>query len=104
MKLHFYSILLLALGCSFASGPALSPPESKSERLGYSIGYQVGEDFRHNHPAIDVDLLVAGAVDALDGTAPAYSEPEMREALVELGRRDNDRDNDRERDRERATP
>jgi hypothetical protein len=78
---------MAGLACSSPAPSDLAPPESASERLGYSIGYRVGEDFRRGGVVIDVDSVVEGALHALNGREPRFKAVSMREGLTELGRR-----------------
>jgi len=57
---------------------------SEDERLGYTIGYQVGGDFRRMQTALDPDLVVEGLRHALERTPPRLTAAEMREALSEV--------------------
>jgi FKBP-type peptidyl-prolyl cis-trans isomerase FklB len=82
------SLLVLALsllrGASFAGeGPELG---NEKQKLGYSIGYQVGDDFRRQGLQIDPERVVKGVLDALAGTEPLMTPDEMRQTLTELKR------------------
>ena len=77
----------LSLGCSSASSPDIVFPESDVQRLGYSIGYQVGQDFQRQGIAIDAALFVEGAMHALAGTNQRFSPSQMHQALIQLDRR-----------------
>jgi FKBP-type peptidyl-prolyl cis-trans isomerase FklB len=80
---------LAALVLWLSAGPAAGAAELASDaaRLGYSIGYQVGSDFRRQGVEIDPQVVLMGLRDALTGSEPRMTLPEMREALVELSRR-----------------
>ena len=81
---------------AFVSAPALSEPPGTIEsdtgstideaidQLAYSIGFQVGSDFRRMGRPLDPDQLVAGLRDALDRAEPRLSASEMQEALGEI--------------------
>ena len=75
--------LLLCLACGGPS-PDLSADEAK---LGYSIGYQVGGDFRRQSIPIDPELAVWGVKDGLTGSTSALTEDEMLRALTDLQKR-----------------
>ena len=64
-------------------GPACAegPPSSETEKLGYAIGYQVGDDFHRDALPLDVDRLLEGLRSALEDTTPRLSPEEMRAAL-----------------------
>lgn len=56
-------------------------------RLGYSVGFQVGGDFRREQLELDPQAVVEGVTDALAGRTPRYDLEKMRETLRELGSR-----------------
>lgn len=56
-------------------------------RLSYSIGYQVGGDFRKQEIEISPEFLVQGVQDALTERDPAMTPAEMRAVLTDLNSR-----------------
>jgi FKBP-type peptidyl-prolyl cis-trans isomerase FklB len=84
--MRFVSMLVLALsllsGDSFAEEiPGLGDEKRK---LSYSVGYQVGDDFRRQGLRIDPELVVKGVLDALADTEPLMTSAEMQRTLTEL--------------------
>lgn len=82
---HIFFITLVALTivpvfCS-AEEPDLS---NETSMTSYSIGHQVGGDFRKQGMDIDPQFVLQGVVDALEGREPAMSHETMRETLVDL--------------------
>ena len=81
-------ILRAILVVAFFSGICLAGenPELKTEKekISYSIGYQVGGDFKRQGVELDTDLLVKGIRDAAGGAEPRVSPQEMRKTLVDL--------------------
>jgi FKBP-type peptidyl-prolyl cis-trans isomerase FklB len=75
-------VLLPGFSCA-TQAPA---PESEKQKLSYSIGYQVGGDFRRQSLELDPELVVRGVRDAQAGAEPLMTPEEMREALTELKR------------------
>ncbi len=76
--------LCLLPGVSFpGEGPDLG---NQKQKLCYSIGYQVGGDFRRQGLRIDPERVVKGVLDALAGTEPLMTPDEMRQTLTELKR------------------
>jgi len=59
-------------------------PKDDQDLVSYSIGYQVGGDFRRQGIEIDPASLVRGVQDALAGAEPLMAPEEMRQALTEL--------------------
>ncbi|MBI5905884.1 MAG: FKBP-type peptidyl-prolyl cis-trans isomerase [Deltaproteobacteria bacterium] len=53
-------------------------------RINYSIGYQIGGDFKRQGIELAPDLLVQGIRDAAGGAEPRMPAQEMRKTLVEL--------------------
>ena len=83
-----FSLVVFALsllsGASFAGE---SPDRGdEKQKLSYSVGYQVGGDFRRLGLPIDAELVVQGVVDALAGSEPLMTRDEMRQTLTELKR------------------
>jgi FKBP-type peptidyl-prolyl cis-trans isomerase FklB len=72
---------LLAQPALAAEQPKL---QSEKQQSSYSVGYQVGGDFKRQGLEIDAESMVQGVQDALAGTEPALPQEEMRKILVEL--------------------
>src|SRR3990172_3262023 len=83
--------LLLALVLPAACGPgqATDPValESADAKANYSVGYQIGGDFKRQGVPFDSNALVAGIRDAIEGGEARLSEEERRTTLTELKRR-----------------
>jgi FKBP-type peptidyl-prolyl cis-trans isomerase FklB len=79
---------LVVFALSLLSGALLagnSPDRGdEKQKLSYSVGYQVGSDFRRLGLPIDAELVVRGVVDALAGSEPLMTPDEMRQTLTEL--------------------
>jgi len=83
-------LAVLVAALVFGAAPALAQeakPESEKDRVSYSVGYQMGGDFKRQGQEISPEMVVRGAQDALSGAAPALSEEEMRNTLVVLKQR-----------------
>lgn len=69
---------------------AAEPPglDNDAARINYSVGYQIGGDFKRQDVSLDREALVRGIEDALaeEGT-PLLSAEEMRKTLVDLKKR-----------------
>jgi FKBP-type peptidyl-prolyl cis-trans isomerase FklB len=82
-----------AIGVAVAVLAASSAPaepldlEDESTRINYSLGYQIGGDFKRQGVALDAAAVVRGIEDALAGSEPQIPRPEMQQTLVELKRR-----------------
>jgi FKBP-type peptidyl-prolyl cis-trans isomerase FklB len=82
--------VLLAAGCS--AGEHTVTLEEPAARLSYSIGYQVGGDFRHQDVDLDPELVLRGIQDAMAGGESLLAPAAMRQALVALQKQVADAD------------
>jgi FKBP-type peptidyl-prolyl cis-trans isomerase FklB len=72
-------ILLLAIGCTAADKtPKL---ESLIDKVSYSIGLNIGKDFKAQNIEVNPDLLARGIKDALSDSKPLLTEEEIQEAV-----------------------
>jgi FKBP-type peptidyl-prolyl cis-trans isomerase FklB len=62
-------------------------PQEITDRVSYSVGYQVGQDFRRQGLDINPEVVVKGMQDAMSGGEPQVPPHEMRETLVDLKKR-----------------
>jgi FKBP-type peptidyl-prolyl cis-trans isomerase FklB len=87
MKVIFRAMPLVAF--LSALSPAGETPALKDgkEKISYSVGYQIGGDFKRQGVELDTDLLVKGIRDAAGGAEPRVPPQEMRKTLVDLKRK-----------------
>jgi FKBP-type peptidyl-prolyl cis-trans isomerase FklB len=82
------NVLMVGIGLTILSGPswAAEAPdlEDEKQKISYSVGYQVGGDFRRQGLEIDPELVVKGVLDAQAGSEPLLTPEEMRQTLTEL--------------------
>ena len=78
---------LVLLGGSPAAAEEALDLENETTRINYSLGYQIGGDFKRQGVELDPEAVVQGIRDALSGDQPRISEPAMRETLVQLKRK-----------------
>jgi len=62
----------------------LSEPNA---RINYSLGYQVGTDFKRQNVEINAQAIVQGIEDALSGAKPLMEPQEIQATLIELKRK-----------------
>lgn len=74
-------MFLLCTVCGAETGTGLKDEQS---RINYSIGYQIGNDFKKQGWTLDSRLLVQGIQDALKNSAPLMSSEQMNMTLVKL--------------------
>jgi len=81
-------ILRAILIVAFLSGTCLAgetpEPKSEKEKISYSLGYQIGGDFKRQGVELAPDLIVKGIQDAAGGAEPRMPLQEMRKTLVGL--------------------
>ena len=73
---------VIFLGVGFAA----DNPNVKEEKdkVSYSVGYQVGGDFKRQGVELNPELLVKGVQDAMSGGKPLMTPEEMNKTLVDL--------------------
>jgi FKBP-type peptidyl-prolyl cis-trans isomerase FklB len=83
-----FSLVVFALSLLPGASLAGESPDrgDAKQKLSYSVGYQVGGDFRRLGLPIDAKLVVQGVVDALAGSEPLMTPDEMQQTLTELKR------------------
>ncbi|MDJ0805462.1 MAG: FKBP-type peptidyl-prolyl cis-trans isomerase [Gammaproteobacteria bacterium] len=80
------AILFISLSPLAWSGENLDF-ENPTTRINYSLGYQIGGDFKRQQVEMDAEAVVQGIRDALDGKEPQMSAKEMRNTLMDLKRK-----------------
>ena len=70
--------------CWAEEKPAL---KDEAERISYSVGYQMGSDFKRQEIEITLETFLRGIQDALGGAEPAIPSDQMRQILAELKKR-----------------
>jgi FKBP-type peptidyl-prolyl cis-trans isomerase FklB len=61
--------------------------DDETARINYSLGYQIGGDFKRQGIELNAEAVVKGMQDALSGSEPLMPQPEMNATLVELKRK-----------------
>lgn len=57
------------------------------DKINYSVGYQIGGDFKRQNLPVRPDALAKGIQDAVAGTEPLMTPQEMRTTLIDLKRK-----------------
>jgi FKBP-type peptidyl-prolyl cis-trans isomerase FklB len=82
------SVLCCLLVLAFTCAPlAALELQDEKDRISYSVGYQVGGDFKRQQVELNAAAMVKGIEDALAGGEPLLTPEEMRQTLVELKKR-----------------
>lgn len=83
--LCFIPLLGLASGACLAAGAAA--PESEDDKVSYSVGYRLGNDFKRQQIEINPDMVLKGIEDAVSGGTALMTEDEMRNAMSNVANR-----------------
>lgn len=84
MKHVFIIVLSLTLFSGVCSARDDLDLEDRKVRLSYSVGYQVGGDFKRQGKDINPEVLLKGVQDARSGNKPLMTQKEMRITLINL--------------------
>jgi len=78
-------VLVAPAGVTLAAdAPSL---DSETARVNYSLGFQIGGDFKRQGIELDRDTMVKGIEDAISGAEPLMKAEDMHSTLVELKRK-----------------
>ena len=88
MKVTIYlsAVVLCVLSAPLVAAEALEL-EDETSRINYSLGYQIGGDFKRQGVEMDAEAVVQGIRDALSGAEPQMTPAEMNATLTELKRK-----------------
>ena len=78
------SAVLVFGSCNVDEGPSL---QDENDRVNYSIGHQIGGDFKRQGVEIRPELVVKGIEDALSEADSLMSPEEMNKTLMDLKKR-----------------
>jgi len=84
MKQIWIIILSITLLAGVCSAEDKLDQKDEKVKLSYSVGYQVGSDFKRQDIDISPDELLKGVQDALAANEPQLSQEEMRTTLMNL--------------------
>jgi len=86
-----FSIYLTAVLLCSLSAPLLAAEkldfENETVRVNYSLGHQIGGDFKRQGVEMDAEAVVQGIRDALEGAESQMTPAEMNTTLTELKRK-----------------
>ncbi|HEY0722203.1 MAG TPA: FKBP-type peptidyl-prolyl cis-trans isomerase [Gammaproteobacteria bacterium] len=85
--MRFYTISAIALVMAPLGSSAVAEQlalDNETARISYSLGYQIGGDFKRQGVAMDSSAVVKGIEDALSDTEPSMSQEEIHVTLMEL--------------------
>jgi FKBP-type peptidyl-prolyl cis-trans isomerase FklB len=87
MKFVLISVVVFGLMITPGLADVLSYLGNEKARINYSVGYQIGDDFKRQEVKINPEALVRGIQDALSGNTPLMSAEQQRAALIDLQRK-----------------
>lgn len=87
MKRVRFAVVTLMLSYGLCAAGETPELRDDTDRISYSIGYQIGGDFKRQGTDLKTDLVEQGIQDALKGNKPRIPPEEMHKTLVELKRK-----------------
>jgi FKBP-type peptidyl-prolyl cis-trans isomerase FklB len=84
--LAWLAVPLLA-ACNQGASQGTTALESEDAKLNYTVGWQIGNDYKRQNVPLDEAALVAGVRDATEGKEARIPEKEQRELLAQVRQR-----------------
>lgn len=72
------TVLLVAIAAGCTAEEAVVKLDDAKQRISYTIGLNIGKDFKTQDVEIDTAALLAGVRDGIAGTAPRLNEEQMK--------------------------
>ncbi len=95
--MKFISAILFSAGVvSIACAAEESTPlADDTAKINYSVGYQIGSDFRYQEMEVRPEVVIQGILDAIGDDEALMSSSEMRRTMADLGKRIADQKRER---------
>jgi len=61
--------------------------KDQTEKLNYSVGYQIGSDFKYQEMEVRAEAILRGINDAISGSNALMSRAEMRQTMADVGKK-----------------
>lgn len=74
-----FLVLLLDSGCSKSKRKSLA---TQKDKVSYTIGWDIGNNFKKQYVDIDHDILIMGIKDAQAGAKPLLNDEDMRSVMM----------------------
>ena len=87
MKLWLLTAISMVLSAGYCLAGETLNMASDQDKISYSIGYQVGGDFKRQAVELRPEMMVKGIQDAMTGGEPQLTPEQMRDSLIELKKR-----------------
>ncbi len=81
---NFLAPIILLLAASISQAGDKPQLQGEKDKINYSVGYQIGGDFKRQGVALNPEALVQGVRDALNGANPMMPREEINEILLML--------------------
>ena len=79
------AMMFLAVGCTAGEKKVeITELKDQKEKVSYSIGLNIGNDFKTQGVDVDTNILLKGMTDALSGAQPMLTEEQIQETLTQL--------------------
>ncbi len=85
--IRYAPLLSIALLAGSASAAEPLKLDDETARINYSLGYQIGGDFKRQGVEMNAEAVVKGIEDALSGAKPLMEPQAMQSTLMELKRK-----------------
>ena len=86
MRTQLTATILFCILTSNVPAAEQTTLSDEADRINYSIGHQIGSDFKRQQVDLDEQALRQGMQDGHTGTAPLLGQKEMNDTLVDLKR------------------
>ena len=86
MRVQISISILFCLLTANVSAAEQSPLSDEADRINYTIGHQIGTDFKHQKVKLDEQSLGLGLQHGQAGEKPLLDKAEMKDALIDLKR------------------
>lgn len=87
MKLFSVIFLSVSMVSVVIAEEEPAPLVDDTAKINYSVGYQIGSDFRYQEMEIRPEVVIQGIRDALGGDEALMTSSEMRKTMSDLGKR-----------------
>lgn len=84
MKTRLAVALAVCTWSVYASAADAAKLDTEEQKIGYTIGHQIGQDLKRSGMPIEVNALSQAIKDVLSGAKPAMTEAEMKTAMEAL--------------------
>jgi FKBP-type peptidyl-prolyl cis-trans isomerase FklB len=84
MKAPVATVLCMAFLSGVCAAAEKQESKERKDKISYSVGYQVGGDFKRQGVELDPKLFLKGFQDAMSGAKPHMTPQEMNQTLVDL--------------------